>query len=294
MPSRTRYDRLVALSRERHDNAFATFAWPDSLPDDSFWMSPDLLGVAGTEVASQLTQDQLLALSRRESIQFYSLSMHGERDLCRVVLDHIHTDGYVAESEYFHHFLEEENKHMWLFSQFCLRYGGRPYPDRSLAFGAEPPGAITQFKSFARITIFEEIGDHYNVRLRDDDRLPAAVRELNRLHHQDESRHLSMGRFVLARLHAELRRSQPAEALVAVEAYLKAYMRSSLESLYNPAVYRDAGIERPYDLRRMLCDHPARREVHRRIMRRISRFFVSESIFRTEDLYDIPTVLPAS
>jgi hypothetical protein len=293
MQSPSRYGRLVAMSRERYYNAFETFDWPDSLPAEQLWMSPELLGVAGTEVESQLTREQLLALARHESLHFYSLSMHGERDLCRVVLDHIHTDAYAAESEYFHHFLEEENKHMWLFSQFCLRYG-KPYPDRTLAFGDEPPGAITQFKSFARITIFEEIGDFYNVRLCDDDRLPAAVRDLNRLHHQDESRHLSMGRFVLSRLHAELRRSQPTEVLLTIEAYLKNYMRSSLESLYNPAVYRDAGIAKPYELRRTLCNHSARRDLHRKIMRRISRFFVSESIFRTEDLYEVPTILDPS
>lgn len=288
MQPRNRYSGLVAKSRECHDNAFETFVWPDSLSNDQFWISPELLGVAGTGIGDQLTREQLLALSRFESLNLYSLLMHGERDLCRAVLDHIHTDAYAAESEYFHHFLEEENKHMWLFSQFCLRYCGKVYPSRSLVFSDEPAGVITQFKSFARITIFEEIGDFYNVRLRDDEQLPVVVRNLNGLHHQDESRHLAMGRFVLARLHAALHQSHPDQTLLVIEAYLKNYMRSSLESFYNPAAYRDAGIAKPYELRRALCGHPARRDLHRKIMKRISRFFVAESIFRTEDLYDVP------
>jgi hypothetical protein len=291
MQFRSGYERLVTLSRDRFYNAFNAFDWPARLPDDQFWISPELLGVAGTEFEAQLTREQLVALGRFESLNFYSLSVYGERDLCRVILDHIHTDTYAAESEYFHHFLEEENKHMWFFSQFCLRYGGKLYPNRAIAFSDEQPRDITQFLAFAKITIFEEIGDFYNVKLRDDDRLPDVVRNLNGLHHQDESRHLAMGRFVLSRLHGALRKCYGARELNAMEAYLKNYMRSSLESLYNPSAYRDAGIPKPYELRRALCGHPARREVHREIVQRISRFFVEESIFQTQDLYEVPAAI---
>jgi hypothetical protein len=52
-----------------------------------------------------------------------------------------------------------------------------------------------------------------------------------------------MGREIVKVLHGELHRKYPLEWLQEVASYLKGYMKASIESLYNPAVYRDAGIE---------------------------------------------------
>ena len=282
----SRFERLVTLSRTRFYNPFSEFDWPEALPADQYWLSPELLTIGGTRYLGGLSEEQLVALSRWESINFYSLSMYGERDLSLVVLDHIHSAGHEDESEYFHHFLEEENKHMWFFSQFCLRYGGKLYPNKALKFLEFGERDIRSFVSFAKIMIFEEIGDYYNVRLRDDERLPPFVRSLNGFHHMDESRHLAMGRLVLARMHEGLRAGHPAERLADIERYLKAYMRSSLDLFYNPAVYRDAGLPDPYGMRRELCADAARRVVHRQVLKRVLGFFVEARIFETEEIYD--------
>jgi len=277
------YDRLSALSRANFYNAFEAFDWPPSLPLEQPWMSFELLTVAGTPYAERLSRPQLVRLSHCESIHFYTLLMYGERDLVRVVLEHIHGRGYEDLSEYFHHFIEEENKHMWFFSQFCRRYGEKSYPDRSLKF-AEFQGGIAVFVAFAKILIFEEIGDFFNVRMRDDEALPPIVRQLNALHHQDESRHLAMGRSLLVSHHERLKAEHAPAELRALEHYLKRYMQSILESLYNPAVYRDAGLEDPYGLRRALCQHPGRRAFHETVLRRVMKFFAGKGIFETEEL----------
>jgi len=282
----SRFDRLVKLSRSRFYNPFADFDWPEALPADQYRMGPELLTVANTPVAQGLSEQQLIALSKWESINFYSLSMYGERDLSLVVLDHIHGTGYQHESEYFHHFLEEENKHMWFFSQFCLRFGGKLYPNKALKFLQFGEGDIRSFVSFAKIMIFEEIGDFYNVRLRDDERVPQFVRSLNGYHHMDESRHLAMGRMLLAGMHEALRVRYSAERIRDIERYLKSYMRSSLQLFYNPAVYRDAGLPEPYQVRRALCADASRRVFHRQVLKRVVGFFVEAAIFATEEIYD--------
>jgi hypothetical protein len=281
-----RYDRLVQLSRRHFYNAFETLDWPAALPHDQYWMSPDLLTVAGTDVEAELSEAQLITLSRFESLNLCSMLVHGERDACRLVLQHIHTPAHATPSEYFHHFIEEENKHMWFFSQFCHRYGGKIYPYKAVRFKSAEPADVQDFVLFAQIMIFEEINDFFNARLKDDERLPPLVREINRLHHQDETRHLAMNRVLLQESFATLRGAHGPETLTRIEAYLKAYTRASLEQFYSPAVYRDAGLPDPYGLRRRLTADARRHARHGDMVRRVNGFLVEEGIFRTEDLYD--------
>ena len=43
-------DRLSSMSIEDYYNPYRVFQWPDSLPADMWWMSPDLMSTYGTEV----------------------------------------------------------------------------------------------------------------------------------------------------------------------------------------------------------------------------------------------------
>ena len=36
------------------------------------------------------------------------------------VMRRLHTPGYEIPTPYFHHFIGEENEHMWFFAEFCL------------------------------------------------------------------------------------------------------------------------------------------------------------------------------
>jgi para-aminobenzoate N-oxygenase AurF len=274
--------RLIQLSVDRHYNPYVDFKWPDELPFDQYWMGPELLTVYGTEHAAAMSEEQLMRLSRWESINFYSLSMFGERDLAEVVLQHIHYPAYRNESEYFHHFIEEENKHMWFFSQFCLRYGGKFYEQKAVKYSSAADPEMKSYVNFAKIMIFEEIGNFYNIRIRDDERVPPFIRYLNRVHHQDESRHIAMGRELLKLLHRKLVKRCSAETLAEIEQYLKRYMRSSIESLYCPAVYVDAGLADPYKLRNALLTDPVRERFHKQVLSHTMNFFVGSGLFLKE------------
>lgn len=273
---------LSQMSVDRAYSPYSDFSWPERLDDDGYWMSPELLTVYGTPEIDALDPVSLRRLSKWESINFYSLSMYGERDLIDVVLAHIHAPGYDEESEYFHHFIEEENKHMWFFSQFCVRYAGKLYNTKSLKYASFEEPDIKSYLAFAKIMIFEEIGDFYNVRLRDDARLHPFIRHLNAMHHRDEARHLAMGRELLRVMHARLRTKHDQARLEQMELYLKRYMRSSVESFYNPEVYRDAELPDPYGLRARLLRYPAREGFHQAVLKRVMRFFVENHLFSQE------------
>ncbi|MEV8456176.1 diiron oxygenase [Streptomyces sp. NPDC052095] len=274
--------RLSAKSIDDYYNPYRLFEWPDRLPEDMWWMSPELTTTHGTEVAQRIGPEQAHALSRYESINFYSLNVHGIRELLVEVVNRIHTAGFEAPSEFFHHFIGEENEHMWFFAEFCLRYGnGRIY--RQPAGAAVTPAASAAVENllvFARIMIFEELVDHYNSTMAADERLHETIRAINRIHHQDESRHIAFGRELVQLLFAEVRKTATEEELEGISAYLQRYMTHSFESLYHPQVYRDAGLDDPHGVRRELLASPARARAEETTFRKTAKFLRKTGILR--------------
>ncbi|MEU0159502.1 diiron oxygenase [Streptomyces sp. NPDC006261] len=274
-------DRLATKSIDDYYNPYRLFEWPERLPEDMWWMSPELTTTYGTEWAEKLTSEQLHALSKHESINFYSLNVHGIRELLVEVVNRIHTAGFETPSEFFHHFIGEENEHMWFFAEFCLRYGKKIY--RQPAGGAEtaaPSDKVQSLLVFARILIFEELVDHFNSAMAEDERLHETIRGINRIHHQDESRHIAFGRELVNLLHQDLKRTATEQELDEVSTYLRRYMRHSFESLYHPQVYRDAGLERPHELRRALLESPARAEAELRTFRKTAKYLEKTGLIR--------------
>jgi hypothetical protein len=279
--------KAAAASTDGHYNAYRRFDWPATLPDGP-WLSEDLLTIDGTPFASEWSDEVKRRLGRCESVHFYSLNIHGERELIGEVIKRIHTPEWRGASEFFHHFIEEENAHIWFFAKFCLDYGGKIYPSRRGPLAKqEPSREIEQFLVLAKILIFEELVDHFNRRLAEDPSLPPLVRELNGVHHQEESRHIACSRELVAAAWELCRPSADARAL---EDYLRGYLQACLESLYNPVVYQDAEVPfNPYELRRALLAHPARAARHAQIMRRSQVFLARLGVFTLpEDTHDHP------
>ncbi|MFJ7152236.1 diiron oxygenase [Streptomyces sp. NPDC100445] len=273
-------DRLTTKAIDDYYNPYKLFEWPDSLPENMWWMSPELTTTHGTEAATRLTEKQLHTLSRYESINFYSLNVHGIRELLIEVTRRIHTPGFETPSEFFHHFIGEENEHMWFFAEFCLRYGKKIYRQPSGGSVEIPRSDVESLLVFVRILIFEELVDHFNSKMAVDDRLHETVRGINRIHHQDESRHIAFGRELVSALFENVKRTSSEAELEDIAAYLRRYMSYSFESLYNPQVYRDAGVENPLDLRRELLDSPARAEFEKSVFRKTTKFLEKTGLIR--------------
>jgi hypothetical protein len=278
-------DSVVRQSIDSYYNPYKKFQWVESMPEARWWLSRDLMTVRGTHYEDEFSEQQLMTLSKWESINFYSLNIHGIRELIMEVAKRIYSPGFELASKFFHLFIDEENGHMWFFAEFCQRYGSKIYEDKRIKLKPEfiEPD-IETFQLFARILIFEEIVDFFNLHIGRDVTLHPLIRQINNVHHDDESRHIIFGRQIVKQLHEEIRARHSPEQLTILETYLKRFMIMSLESLYNPAVYRDAGIFEPYKIRTELLKDPARRPYHMQFLNRTIQFFMKEKIITQEVL----------
>ena len=270
--------RLCDLSVDRAYDPYREFEWPATLTQTAPWMSEDLLSVHGTPYRDDLSTEQRCRLGHWELVNFFSFNVHGIKELMQTVLTCIYKSGHETTWEYFHHFLDEENKHMWFFAEFCRRYGGKVYFTQKMQFPAFSEDDIQTFIAFAKILISEQVSDFYNVRMAADETLPPIVRKLNRVHHEDESRHIAMGLNVVHAMYTALAEKYPDNTLRQIESYLSRYMKFFVESFYNPAAYRDAGLDEPYEWRNKLIEAPGRTAFHSRALQKTLKFFQSNAI----------------
>ena len=255
--------RLSEVSRKQYDNPYEAVEWPDKLDEAAWLTSPELISLYGTELYASLAESQRKRLAFFEAVNFFSLNIHGEKSLVEGLAHRLYAQETPEISEYLHHFLDEENKHMVYFGGFCQRYAGKIYADRKLTVPREYAPGEEELLFFAKVMIFEEIVDVYNRKMADDERLAPVARRINWLHHRDEARHLVFGRETVARL---AQRSLPAwddDTRSRVRRYLSDYVEATWKEFYNPDVYADAGIAEPYAAQRAAWAHSACRE-HRR------------------------------
>lgn len=267
-----RLNDLAEKSKKGFYDPFKAFVWPEKIAENAYWMSPELLTVHGTEMEARLSQEELTRLSHLEALHFFSLNIHGIKELMTSVIDAIHTNEFRDASRYFHHFIGEENVHMWFFSEFCNRYGRKIYQGNDTRFLTDEPPEVRNLITFARIYIFERIVAYYNKYMMDDARLEPILQQINRVHFVEESRHIAMGEAVIKDFVGRVSGKYGAGRLNEVGEYLEAYTRHCVNSFYNPAVYRDFGAEDPYEMRRELMAHPARKQFDAMLMDQGTRY----------------------
>lgn len=265
-------------------NPFTHFRWPAAVPADKPWMPVELLSVYGTPIYAELTDAQRIALTKWESINFYSLIVHGIRDVLDGVVDRIHTPEFAPVSNYLHHFIDEENGHMWFFAKFCLDYGGKIYPERAFSQREQPPRAIGNFLVFAQTAIFEEIVDYYNVKIGQDQSLDPIIQDINTMHHKDESRHVAFGREIVRELYRTVLAEHGKDGADQVDTLIRRYLSHCLDLFYQASVYRDAGLADPFRLRNQLRHAPERVPYHRKALARTVRFLTAEGILKDGEI----------
>ena len=278
-------DRLSRSSRSTYQNPYEALDWPDALDPEAAWFtSPELSSLAGTAWWDGLDEPGRRRLSFWEAVNFFSLNIHGERVLMEGLAQRLYRPDLADVAPYLHHFLDEENKHSVYFGGFCRRYA-RVYPDRKLAFGtaAAAPGE-DDLLFFARVLVFEEIVDRYNVAQGRDERLHPLARFINRNHHAEETRHLAFGRQLVAGLWDAWRPRWDDGVVAGIRDHLAAFTRMSWREYYNPHVYRDAGFDDPWAVADEAWSHPAQR-AHRRAVTARCRDFLRDH----EILDEVPT-----
>ncbi len=256
--------RLTTLSREQFWNVYQELEWPEALDPSRYQMLPELCSLNGTELWDDLTEEQRKRLSLYEIGNFFSLTLQGERPLVAGLSDRLYSKRVSYEAtEYLHHFIDEENKHMIMFGIFLNKYLGKVYPEKKLALGQnEWSKSQEEVAFFCKVLVVEELGDYYNVKMMLDDSIEPIVKRINWVHHRDESRHLGFGRRHLTELVERHAPEWTDEQKKDFSDWLGQYVRSSWADFYNPTMYKDAGLPSPYEVRKMALAHPAT-AVHR-------------------------------
>lgn len=275
-------ERLCRASRRQYLDPYTYLEWPESLDPDQWKFSPELISLHGTPTYERLTEAERVRLSFYETINFFSLNIHGERPLVEGLAHRLYQSDTQEITPYLQHFLDEENKHMIYFGGFCMRYAGKVYPDKKMAWPREFAPGEEDFLFFVKVLIFEEIVDAYNVMMSRDERLPTIVRRINHVHHVEESRHLAFGRAIVKELFERHSPSWSEETLYGVREYLKNYMTATWKDYYNPDVYRDAGLDDPMAIREEAFDDPRCQEHRNNMAQKCMRYLQENHILEEE------------
>ena len=242
------------------------------------------MSIHGTHFEDELSDKQKAELAKWECLNFFSLNVSGIRDLLVAMTERLHSPGFEKVSEYLHCFIAEENEHMWYFAKFCIDYG-KLYEDRAMEIGESAEPDIENFLLFVRALVFEELVDVYNRTQADDDQLHPFVQELNRIHHLDEVRHIAYGRMYVELINRQLHEKYPKDRMDEIEDAIKRFIQVSIMKLYNPAIYRDAGFEKPARMRKELLSDPVRMEYNKNLLAPTIRYFTKVGILSNDTVW---------
>ncbi len=275
--------RLTGVSRKKSWDVYTAFAWPEALSENHWYMPPELISLHGTSAYEALDEAQRRRLSLFELGNFFSLVLQGERPLVQGLVHRLYSKAHSPEvTEYLHHFVDEENKHMVMFGEFCKRYVGKVYPEKKISLPREYAKGEEEVAFFCKVMVVEELGDYYNLYIEKDESVEPIVRELNKVHHIDEARHLSFGRVYLAELFQKYSPEWSAEELAGFRKWLGDYTRASWGDYYNPTMYKDAGLPDSYELRQMALAHPACLAHRQRASARLVTYFIKHGLLEAE------------
>ena len=275
--------RLTKYSQTRVWDPHTTFEWPAALDDTKWAMSPELLSIYGTDAYEALDEAQRKRLALYEVGNFFSLVLQGERPLVQGLIHRLYSKhNSPAVTEYLHHFVDEENKHMMMFGEFCRRYVGKVYPEKKVALSREYAPGEEDVAFYCKVMVVEEFGDYYNVVMARDESVDPMVRKINRVHQVDEARHLAFGRQFLAELFAKFSKDWSPETLAGFRSWLGEYLRSSWSDYYNPSMYRDAGLADGYELRQLAMRHPACAEHRKKVSAKLVKYFLDVGLLEAE------------
>lgn len=163
---------------------------------------------------------------------------------------------------------------MIMFGLFLNRFFGKVYPEKKIALDKKYVKGEEEIAFFCKVMVVEELGDYYNVKMMMDDEIQPIVKQINWIHHRDESRHLGFGRRHLTELAEQWLPTWDDETRAGFSTWLDQYLRSSWNDFYNPAMYKDAGFDSGYEVRKMALAHPATAEHRTKASKKLVNIFL--------------------
>ena len=114
----------------------------------------ELVSLYATPVWDALSEEQRKKLAFHKIAGFFSLILHGERPLLEGMSHRLYTlKKNLTITEYMHHFLDEENKHMMMFSAYLRRYVGKVYPEKKIAFARQMAKGEEDIAFFTKVLV---------------------------------------------------------------------------------------------------------------------------------------------
>jgi hypothetical protein len=275
-------DRLSEASVKSYQSPYEAVVWPEAVDPDAWYFSPELMSLYGTPAWDALDEAGRKRLSFWEAVNFFSLNIHGEKPLIEGLAHRLYKSKVrTAVDDYLHHFLDEENKHSVYFGGFCQRYA-KIYRSRHVAFGGSPAREVGDLLFFAKVLLFEEHADRYNVLQSKDSRLHPLAVFINAAHHADESRHLVFNRAIVQAFWDTYRPSWDDATIADIRATIEQFFLVTWREYYNPDVYADAGFADPWQVAEDAWNSPAQRAHRRSISAKCLRFFISTGLLLEE------------
>lgn len=222
-------------------------------PADELWMPEKMLSLYGTDLWSSLTDEQKIKLSQKEFSLLCSISCNGEKEAISDIAKLMLKKKFEHVRSYLSHLIREENNHIDMFVEFCQRYGelyrfryiytrGRQCDDQE----------FNDLLAIVHLIVFEELGNNLNVAMANDTSLPPLVRAINKLHVEEESRHIAFGRHLVTELAGQLIPSVTEETLKKLHDYVYQHIQSRHYEYHNATIYASIGISDAFGLRERL------------------------------------------
>jgi hypothetical protein len=274
--------QLSQTSVKKVIDTYSEIEWPESVDRNIYFYSPEYISIFHTDEYAGLSEEKKKDLSFFEAVNFFSLNIHGERALMEGLAQRLHRKWSPEVSEYIHHFLDEENKHMFMFATFSEKYAGKIYHERKFPFPKTFEKGEEDFLFFAKVVVFEEFVESINRAMAKDDRLHPLAKQIHAIHSFEESRHLAFGREMVKKLYLEFKPTWSEESVKTIDEYLRWYALSTWKEYYNPEVYKDVGFENGYKLMEKAWKLPASLEFRKKHSQKISDFLLENGITSQE------------
>jgi hypothetical protein len=277
-------DKLCAASRKKVVDPNADVPWAEKLvPESEPWCYlPEWVTLHGTPYWDAMDEPARKKLAFLEEVNFFSINIHGERALIQGLAHRLYRLRTTEVTPYLHHFLDEENRHMMYFGRFCMTYKGRVYPEKKLAFPSDVSPEEEDLLFFVKVLVFEELVDMYNVTMGWDDRMHPIARQINKLHHIDEARHLIFGREVTKILFQRCKATWDAARLDHMRRYFTSYLETTWREYYNADVYRDAGLPKPHDVKDAAWGCEAQRAHRKKVSAGVVKWMLENELLSEE------------
>jgi hypothetical protein len=244
---------LNRLSIKRAIDPLVDLDLSDAPSPDSFWMTEHLLSLYGTPEYERLTLEQRRILSHHEFSLLCSISCFGEKEVIANIARLMLKKRFEDVRSYLYFFIKEENNHIYMFTEFCSRYGTmyRSMYPYIVDFQWEDP-LIADLLTFVHVLVFEELGSAYNAVMAKDESLPPLVRRINQIHTIDEGRHIAFGRQLVADLAADIFSRASKETAERLRQHIQRYVETRHVEYHNVDIYRAVGIPDPMEVRQRL------------------------------------------